>query len=69
MKANVGNADKGVRVAIAVVAAILALTVAAGALKVVLWAVAAIMLVTAVVGFCPLYRLFGMSTCKVPAQR
>lgn len=54
MKANVGNADKGVRVAIAVVAAILALTVAAGALKVVLWAVAAIMLVTAVVGFCPL---------------
>ncbi len=69
MKANVGNADKGVRVAIAVVAAILALTVAAGALKVVLWALAAIMLVTAAVGFCPLYRLFGMSTCKVSAQR
>ena len=69
MKANVGNADKGVRVAIAVVAAILALTVAAGALKVVLWALAAIMLVTAAVGFRPLYRLFGMSTCKVSEQR
>lgn len=67
MKLNVGNADRGVRVVIAVVAAILALTVAAGALKIVLWAVAAIMLLTAAVGFCPLYRLFGMSTCKVPA--
>lgn len=69
MKANVGNADKGVRIVIAVVAAILALTVAGGALKIVLWVVAAIMALTAVVGFCPLYRLFGMSTCKVPAQR
>ncbi|MEI2732085.1 MAG: DUF2892 domain-containing protein [Dermatophilaceae bacterium] len=67
MKLNVGNADRGVRVVIAVVAAILAITVTGGALDVILWVVAAIMLGTAAVGFCPLYRIFGMSTCKVPA--
>lgn len=26
-------------------------------------------LVTAVVGFCPLYRLFGLSTCALPSKR
>lgn len=26
-------------------------------------------LVTAMVGFCPLYRLLGLSTCRVPARR
>jgi len=31
--------------------------------------VGAVMLVTAAVGFCPLYRIFGMSTCKVPAAK
>lgn len=25
-------------------------------------------LVTAVVGFCPLYRLFGLSTCALPSK-
>ena len=37
-------------------------------LGIVLFVVAAVMLVTAAVGFCPLYRLFGISTCKVPAS-
>ena len=33
-----------------------------GTLGIVLWIVAAAMLVTGLVGFCPLYRLFGIST-------
>ena len=33
---------------------------------IVLLVVAVVMVVTAAVGFCPLYRLFGISTCKVP---
>jgi len=28
-----------------------------------------VMLVTAAIGFCPIYRVFGMSTCKVPQHR
>lgn len=32
---------------------------------IVLAVVAGVMLVTAAVGFCPLYRVFGLSTCPV----
>ena len=35
----------------------------------VLLAVAAVLLVTAAVGFCPLYRVLGISTCPVPQRR
>jgi hypothetical protein len=31
----------------------------------VLWIVAAVMAVTALVGFCPLYRILGINTCPV----
>lgn len=69
MNANVGNADKLIRLLIAAVAAIVAFSVGAGSLLgIVLLLVAGVMLVTAAVGFCPLYRLFGMSTCKVKAH-
>jgi len=63
MTKNVGNADKIIRIILAVVAAILAFVVGAGSVGgIVLLVVAAVLLVTALVGFCPLYRLFGMST-------
>lgn len=66
MNANVGSADKVARLVIAVVAAIVAFMVGAGSvLGIILLVVAAVMLVTAAVGFCPLYRLLGMNTCKV----
>ncbi|MBK9474850.1 MAG: DUF2892 domain-containing protein [Tetrasphaera sp.] len=64
MGKNVGNPDRIVRLVIAVLAVVGALNTA-GALSIVLWLVAAIMAVTAVVGFCPLYRLFGMNTCPI----
>ncbi len=66
MNANVGSADKIVRLVIAVVAAVLAFVVGAGSVGgIILLVVAVVMLGTAAVGFCPLYRLFGMNTCKV----
>lgn len=66
MNANVGSADKLVRLVTAVVAAVLAFVVGAGSVGgILLLVVAVVMLGTAAVGFCPLYRLFGMSTCKV----
>ncbi len=68
MKKNEGNLDRIARVVVAVVAAIIAIA-AGGALGVVLWIVAAVMLVTAAVGFCPLYRVLGVNTCRVPAPR
>jgi hypothetical protein len=66
MRRNEGNVDRGVRAVIGVVAAAVAVAVGpASVLGVVLLVIAAIMLVTAAVGVCPLYSLFGVSTCPV----
>ncbi|MBK8868630.1 MAG: DUF2892 domain-containing protein [Dermatophilaceae bacterium] len=65
MKVNVGGSDRIIRLVIAVVAALLAaFVVKSGALAIVLWIVAAIMLLTAVVRVCPLYLPFGINTNK-----
>lgn len=66
MKPNVGSADKIVRVLVAIAAVVIALIVGAGsALGIVLWIVAAVMVLTALTGMCPLYKLFGITTCRV----
>lgn len=67
MKQNVGPVDRVLRVILGVVLVYAALTVSG------LWAwvaggAAAIMFVTALVGFCPLYALFGINTCPMRAQ-
>ena len=60
---NESNFDRMIRVVVAVVAVIGAIAVGAtGVLGVVMLVVAGILLVTAAVGFCPLYRLLGIST-------
>ena len=63
MKLNVGSTDRMIRIAIAIVAAILAVVVG-GTFGIVLWIVAAIMLVTGIVRVCPLYLPFKISTNK-----
>ena len=64
MKRNMSNLDRIVRVVLGggFVAVGLALGGVAG---IVLYLLAAIMLVTAVVSFCPLYKLLGIDTCKL----
>jgi len=70
MRTNESGLDRIIRLVVAVAATIAAFAVGAGSVGgIVLLAVAVIMLVTAAVGFCPLYRLFGLSTCRVPAGR
>jgi zinc transporter ZupT len=65
MISNVSGVDRIIRVAIAVAAVVGAFAVGASSvLGIILFVVAAVMLVTAAVGFCPLYRLFGLSTKK-----
>ncbi len=64
MKKNMGNIDKIVRLLLAVVISILFLTkIISGTLGVVLVVISAIFLLTSLIGFCPLYALFGFSTC------
>jgi hypothetical protein len=70
MTTNESTADRLIRLVIAVVAVAGAVVTGIGTvLGIALLVVAAIMVVTAAVGFCPLYRIFGISTCKVSAQR
>lgn len=69
MNTNVGRTDKLVRVGIAMVALIAAFSVGASTgLGLALLVVGAIMAVTALTGVCPIYRVFGMNTCKIPSR-
>lgn len=65
MKKNMGIADRVIRCIVA--AAIIGLYYAQiieGTLAYVLLALAAIFVLTSFISFCPLYSLFGLSTCK-----
>ncbi len=65
MKRNMGKIDRVVRAfLIAPAAVIAAFAIGAGSvLGIVLLAVAAIMLATSAVGFCPLYALLRLNSC------
>lgn len=70
MTTNEGTVDRSIRLVLGVAAAAAAVLVGIGSVPgIALLAVAGILLVTAAVGFCPLYRVFGISTCRVPAGR
>lgn len=64
MKINMGPADRGIRILISIAVGVLWYTnVINGTLAIVLSILAGIFLLTSLVGFCPLYALFGMNTC------
>lgn len=65
MKRNMGKADRVIRIFIAAIIAILYLTqIMSGVLTIILLIVGFIFLVTSVTGFCPIYKLLGINTCK-----
>lgn len=68
MEKNMSGIDRIIRIVIAIAAVAGAALVGFGSIGAwILLVVGGIMLVTAAVGFCPLYRVFGVSTCKVRA--
>jgi hypothetical protein len=68
MKGNMGILDRIIRVALVAVVAVLFFT---GQLSlvasIILGVIAVIFLLTSIVGVCPLYLLFGISSKKKPA--
>ena len=65
MKKNMGTTDKAIRIILALVIALLYyFDVIEGAIAYVLMAFAIIFLLTSFISFCPLYKPFGISTCK-----
>ncbi|MCO6461304.1 MAG: DUF2892 domain-containing protein [Saprospiraceae bacterium] len=65
MKKNMGTSDKLIRTAIAVLIFVLYMTnVIVGDFAVLLVAIAFIFALTSYIEFCPIYWIFGISTCK-----
>ena len=65
MKTNMGPVDRVIRLVIAAAIAVLYCTKTInGVLAVVLCILAVIFIATALIGFCPLYALLGISTKK-----
>jgi hypothetical protein len=68
MKVNMGSIDRTVRIIVAIVLATLYFTgTLTGTLGTIALVVGGIFIFTSVISFCPLYALFGMSTC--PAKK
>lgn len=66
MKKNVGSIDKVARLIIAVIAVYVVYKgIVASPWDYVLYAVAGIMVITSLMGSCPLFSIFGINTCKV----
>lgn len=65
MKKNMGTTDRIVRTILAIVMATLYFTgTVTGTLGMVMLILALVFIATSIIGFCPLYLLFGLSTCK-----
>lgn len=69
MTTNEGTADRIIRAVLGVAALIGAVAFGIGTVAgVVMLVLGGILVVTAAVGFCPLYRVLGISTCPVPKR-
>jgi hypothetical protein len=65
MKKNVGSIDKVIRILMALLVITLYFTqVISGTVAVILLIVSAILILTSVISFCPIYWPFGISTDK-----
>lgn len=65
MKKNMGNADRIIRILVAVVFTVLYFTnVVTGTLGIILLILAGVFVLTSIVSFCPLYLPIGLNTGK-----
>lgn len=65
MECNVGGKDRILRFVAGVVIAALGYFVLSGALTIIAYVIAAILLITAIITYCPLNKVLGINTCKV----
>lgn len=67
MKTNMGALDKKIRILIAVIIGVLYFTnIISGTFAIVLGALAAVFILTSIIGFCPLYVPFGINSKEKP---
>jgi len=66
MKKNMGSADQGIRLLLAATLVVLYFSgVISGTFGMITLVIAAVFMVTTLVGYCPMYSLIGVKTCKV----
>ena len=66
MQKNVGNLDKVIRFSFSAVLIVLyAMRFVEGILGILALVVAGVLVLTGLINFCPLYRIFGINTCKI----
>lgn len=66
MKPNMSGTDRTLRILVAIAAVVLYFSsILTGIWGIIALVVAGIFLLTSIVSFCPLYALFGLSTCPV----
>lgn len=64
-----GKADRGIRVLVAIIAALLIyFEVVQGTFSNILMVLVAVFVLTSLVSFCPLYALIGLQTCEVDTK-
>ncbi|MBK8504567.1 MAG: DUF2892 domain-containing protein [Saprospiraceae bacterium] len=69
MKKNMSNLDRVIRIILATVFAYLYFSgTVTGILGILLVVLGAIFVLTSLVSFCPLYRIFGISTCSTKQE-
>lgn len=69
MKKNIGKLDKTIRLVLAlVIAGLFFGNVISGILGIALVVVAVIFVATSFINFCPLYTIFGASTCPIEEE-
>ncbi len=61
---NMGMIDRVARVIIGIALLVVAFLAVQGAWQIVLWVIGGILVITALIGFCPLYYPFHFSTKK-----
>jgi F0F1-type ATP synthase assembly protein I len=66
MKSNVGGMDRAIRIILGIVLLVVAYLWLSGALMIIAYIVGAIALITGLVGWCCLYSVLGVNTCKAP---
>ncbi|MCC6495855.1 MAG: DUF2892 domain-containing protein [Propionibacteriaceae bacterium] len=66
MKINESNIDRILRVVGGVALAVLGFGVVGGVGGSIVGGLGLVLVATGAIGFCPLYALFGISTCRVP---
>lgn len=66
---NAGTGDRDIRIVLAALFGLIALFAPfAGPWQIIPAILALIMLVTAAVGFCPIYAVFGLNTCRIKTK-